>query len=137
MKKTNRYLYITQADMERLRSLIEIGSVQDGAYLQSLEEELDHARIVLPEKIPGDVITMNSTVRLQDLDSGEEKTYTLVFPGKAKADGNAISILAPIGTALIGYREGDVIEWDVPAGTRRLKVVEVVYQPERAGEHDL
>jgi len=137
MKKANRYLYITQADMERLRSLIEIGSVQDGAYLQSLEEELDHARIVLPEKIPGDVITMNSTVRLQDLDSGEEKRYTLVFPGKAKADGSAISILAPIGTALIGYREGDVIEWDVPAGTRRLKVLEVVYQPERAGEHNL
>ncbi|OPY81777.1 MAG: Regulator of nucleoside diphosphate kinase [Syntrophorhabdus sp. PtaU1.Bin153] len=137
MKKKNRYLYITQADMERLRSLIEIGSIQDGAYLQSLEEELDHAHIVLPEKIPSDVITMNSTVRLQDLDSGEEKTYTLIFPGKAKAGQNTISILAPIGTALIGYREGDVIEWDVPAGTRRLKVLEVVYQPERAGEHNL
>lgn len=137
MKKTNRYLYITQADMERLRSLIEIGSVQDGAYLQSLEEELDHARIVLPEKIPSDVITMNSTVRLQDLDTGEEKIYTLVFPGKTEAGQNPISILAPVGTALIGYREGDVIEWDVPAGTRRLKVLEVVYQPERAGEHDL
>ncbi|HBA52979.1 nucleoside diphosphate kinase regulator [Syntrophorhabdus aromaticivorans] len=137
MKKKKRYLYITQADMERLRSLIEIGSVQDGAYLQSLEEELDHARIVLPEKIPSDVITMNSTVRLQDLDTGEEKIYTLVFPGKTEAGQNPISILAPVGTALIGYREGDVIEWDVPAGTRRLKVLEVVYQPERAGEHDL
>lgn len=58
----------------------------------------------------------------------------MVFPGKANVDQKAISVLAPMGTALLGYREGDVIEWEVPAGTRRLKVLEVMYQPERAGD---
>ena len=77
---------------------------------------------------------MNSKVRLRDLNSGEETVYALVFPGMANAGEKAISILAPIGTALLGYREGDVIEWDVPAGTRRLKVLEVMYQPERGGD---
>ena len=73
----------------------------------------------------------------KDMDTGEEKTLVLVFPGKANATDNAVSILAPIGTALIGYREGANIEWEVPAGTKRLQVVEVVYQPERLGNYDL
>jgi regulator of nucleoside diphosphate kinase len=128
-----RYLYVTEPDMERLQALMEIRSESDARYLATLEDELSHARVVSPEKVPKDVITMNSTVRLKDLDTGEEKIYTLVFPGDIKAIPGAVSVLAPIGTALIGYRAGDVIEWDVPAGTRRLKVLEVMYQPERTG----
>ncbi len=128
-----RYLYVTETDMERLQALIEIGSRSDAQYLDVLEDELSHARVVSAEKVPKGVITMNSTVRLKDLDTGEEKIYTLVFPGETKTMPGSVSVLAPIGTALIGYREGDVIEWDVPAGTRRLKVLEVMRQPEQTG----
>ena len=132
-----RDIYITNHDMTRLQKLIEVMSDRDRKsklYIDKLEEELDRAHVMEPERIPPNVITMNSRVRLRDLDSGEEVIYTLVFPGKANAGENAISILAPVGTALLGYREGDVIEWEVPAGTRRLRVLEVMYQPERAGD---
>lgn len=132
-----RDIHITEHDRDRLQKLIEVMSDRDRQskpYIDKLEEELDRAHVVEPNRIPSDVITMNSKVRLQDMDSGEEVVYALVFPGKANADENAISVLAPIGTALLGYREGDVIEWQVPAGTKRLKVLEVVYQPERAGD---
>ena len=76
---------------------------------------------------------MNSVVRLRDLDSGETEEYELVYPADADMAHNRISVLAPIGTAILGYRLGDVIEWPVPAGLRRLRVEEVLYQPERAG----
>lgn len=132
-----RAIYITEKDMERLRSLIEIYDGKDRPYLDRLEEELDRAHIVDPRNIPSDVITMNSVVRIRDLDTGDEETLVLVFPGKAGVARNTVSILAPIGTALIGYREGDRIEWEVPAGIKRIQVVEVVYQPERLGNYDL
>jgi regulator of nucleoside diphosphate kinase len=132
-----RDIYITEHDMDRLQKLIEVMSDRDRKskpYIDRLEEELDRAHVIEPNQIPRDVITMNSKVRLQDLNSREEVVYELVFPGKANANANSISVLAPVGTALLGYREGDVIEWEVPAGTKRLKVIEVMYQPERAGD---
>jgi regulator of nucleoside diphosphate kinase len=131
-----RDIYITEHDMQRLRRLAETMSDRDRnsrPYIEKLEEELDRAHVVEPHRIPADVITMNSKVRLKDLRSGEELVYALVFPGHANVDENAVSVLAPIGTALLGYREGDEIEWEAPAGKRRLRVVEVMYQPERAG----
>jgi regulator of nucleoside diphosphate kinase len=82
--------------------------------------------------VPPDVITMNSEVRLMDVDSGEVKVYKLVFPTQTRTE-NSLSVLAPIGTAILGYRVGDVIEWRVPKGVRRLKVLEVLFQPEAAG----
>lgn len=132
-----REIYITQHDMERLRALIEIYNGKDTSYVDRLEEELDRARIVEPKNIPHDVVTMNSVVRIKDLDTNEEKTFALVFPGKTDTAEKAISILAPIGTALIGYKEGDVIEWEVPAGRKRFQVMEIVYQPERLGNYEL
>jgi regulator of nucleoside diphosphate kinase len=128
-------IFVTETDFERLRRLVDGrrgGNLSDFEYLDTLEQELDRAEIVEPHAIPRDVITMNSEVRLQDLDSGEEKVYRLVFPGPFRGD-NSVSILAPIGTALLGYRTGDVIEWRVPKGIRRLKILEVLYQPEAAG----
>lgn len=132
-----REIYITEYDMEKLRAIIEIYGGNDNPYLENLEDELDKARVVDPKNIPDNVVTMNSIVRIKDLDTGEEKTFTLVFPGKTNITENAVSILAPIGTALIGYREGDIIEWEVPAGTKRFQVMEVIYQPERLGNYDL
>ncbi len=87
--------------------------------------------------IPANVVTMNSRVVLHDLGSGEEKTYTLVFPRNANVDTGAISVLAPVGTAILGYAAGDEIEWRVPSGTRRFRIEEVLYQPEAAGDFHL
>jgi regulator of nucleoside diphosphate kinase len=128
-------IYITADDCERLRRLIAgrrgANSV-DREYLDTLEQELDRAEVVEPEAIPRDVVTMNSEMRLQDLDSGAIQRYKLVFPNQFRFD-NSVSVLAPIGTAMLGYRVGDVIEWKVPKGIRRLKILEVLYQPEAAG----
>ena len=133
-------IYITELDYNRLNGLIdrtrERNSV-DREYLNKLEAELDRAEIVDPKDIPADVVTMRSKVRLKDLVSGESNTYSLVFPTEADSAEGKISVLAPIGTAILGYRRGDTIEWPVPSGLRKLKVEEVVYQPESAGDQDL
>jgi regulator of nucleoside diphosphate kinase len=93
--------------------------------------------IVPPEEIPADVITMNSCVRLRDLEKGTTVEYTLVYPTEANFSEGKISVVAPIGAAMIGYRLGDEIEWDVPAGRRRFRVEAVLYQPEAAGDTHL
>ena len=138
-KQTN--IYITKPDHERLTKLIEIARERESdanrEYLNRLEEELDRAEVVQQSDIPVDVITMRSTVRLKDLDTSEEMIYRLVFPTEADYDEGKISVLAPIGTAMLGYRRGDVIEWQVPSGVRRLSVEEVIYQPESKGEYHL
>ena len=134
MKK--RTLIISRADRERLEALIDSARTDSRvreAYLAALEGELTRARVVPAGKVPADVVTMNSVVRLRDLDSDETEEYELVYPADADVEHNRISVLAPVGTAILGYRLGDVIEWPVPAGLRRLRVEEVLYQPERAG----
>jgi regulator of nucleoside diphosphate kinase len=138
-KKTAN-IYITEPDYNRLSALIEKtreGSGADREYLKRLETELDRAEIVDPKEIPANVITMRSTVRLKDLVTGDENTYSLVFPTEADFSQGKISVLAPVGTAILGYQRGDTIEWTVPSGLRRLKVDEVIYQPEAAGHFDL
>lgn len=132
-----RTIYMTEFDVKRLRDLIATSANPQSSYLKQLEAELDRATIVTPQQVPPDVITMNSTVRLRDLDSGDEMTYTLVFPDKADVRQEKISILAPIGTALIGYRVGDTLTWEVPAGVAKIKVLEILYQPESAGDYHL
>lgn len=136
MKTINRTVYITQADMNRLRALIDSmkTSRED---LKALSAELDQARVVRQSEIPPDVITMNSKAQVRDLDDDELMTYTLVFPAKANVDEGLISILAPIGTAMLGHRVGDEFEWQVPGGAIRLKVEKVLYQPEAAGHFNL
>ena len=135
-----RTIYITDFDMRRLRALLEDAkrsALRGNEYLESLEAELDRGILVAPTEIPPDVVTMNSRVRLVDLDTNEEMVYTLVFPSDADMAQSKISVLAPIGTAMLGYRVGDTFEWQVPDGTRRLRVKNVLYQPEAAGNYDL
>jgi regulator of nucleoside diphosphate kinase len=132
----NRTIIISDADHQRLEALIESvrynASLRE-AYLDALDGELKRARVVPQSDMPPEVITMNTVVRLRDLDSDDTEEYELVYPADADVSLNRISVLAPIGTAILGYRLGDVIEWPVPAGLRRLRVEEVLYQPERAG----
>ena len=108
-----------------------------GGYLDALQTELDRAVLVEPVEIPPDVITMNSTVSLIDIGSSEEEVFTLVFPTDGDADAGKISVMAPLGTAMLGYRVGDVFEWDVPMGRKRWRVAKVIYQPEAAGDYHL
>jgi regulator of nucleoside diphosphate kinase len=129
-----RTIIINESDFNGLKDLIETARRSSGAglsYLLALEGELNRARVVPDAEVPKDVITMNSTVHLYDLDSRETETYTLVFPEDADISQGRISVFAPVGTAVIGYRVGDVIEWMVPSGMRRLKV-RSVHQPELA-----
>ena len=139
-RSSRRQIFITVFDMQRLEQLIESASdkpSRDSRYLEELAEELLTAEGVDPTGIPPDVITMNSKVCLQDLDSGEDLVYTLVFPGDADLESGRISVLAPVGTAMIGYRKGDRITWSVPGGLKRLKVKKILYQPEAAGDFHL
>ncbi len=134
-------IYITELDRQRLEKLIELAGERsrraNHLYLARLEEELERAETVSPAEVPADVITMRSRVRLRDLNTDEEMVYTLVFPSEANFDEGKISVLAPVGTAMLGYRVGDSIEWEVPSGRRRLKVEELLYQPEAAGDYNL
>lgn len=124
-------IFVTKADLEKLWHLLESRQLDspDRANLDRLEHELDRAEIVESSDVLPDVVTMNSEVRLRDLDSGDVIRYRLVFPSQVRAP-NDISVLAPVGTALLGYRAGDVVEWRVPKGIRRLQILQVVYQPE-------
>ena len=101
--------------------------------LAALRGELERAQIVAPEGVPSDVITMNSRAELVDLESKERMEFTLVFPRDADIEEGRISVLAPLGTAMLGHRVGDEFEWVVPYGRRRLRVAAVRFQPE-AGE---
>lgn len=134
-------IYINEVDLARLRKLIDLaretGNDANRMYLDRLEGELERAEVVNPTDIPCDVVTMRSIVRLKDMDNDKEMVYSLVFPKEADVDEGKISILAPVGTAMIGYKVGDVIEWEVPSGLRRLKVEEIIYQPEASGDYHL
>ena len=130
---SERTLYITAIDKERLHELIvstRKNAVESEIHLRDLEVELEKAIIVQPRDIPKDVVTMDSQICVKDLDTQEEVVYTLVFPSFSNIELNRISVLSPIGTALLGYRTGDIIEWRVPAGIRKLKIKKIVYQPE-------
>jgi regulator of nucleoside diphosphate kinase len=133
-------IYVTSQDKQRLEDLlleVEASDPRKQGDLIALTEELRRAAIVDPKNVPGDVITMNSRAEMRDLVSGETVAFTLVFPSEANIDEEKISVLAPIGAGMLGYRAGDQFEWNVPGGLRRMKVIKVDYQPEAAGDFDL
>ncbi len=128
-------IFIADDDRTRLADLVRRAldqNAQHTAYLEALAGELRRAQVVPRAEVPPDVVTMYSTVRLRDLETGEEETYTLVYPDEADIGTGKLSVLAPVGTALLGYRTGDVVEWPVPAGVTRFRVEEVVGRPRSA-----
>jgi regulator of nucleoside diphosphate kinase len=134
-RATERAIYIADDDRFRLEALLRrttVYDLQESQYLAALGGELRRAKVLPRSRIPPDVVTMNSIVRLSDPETGETETYTLVYPEEADIEANKISVLAPVGTALLGYRAGDVVEWPVPAGVRRFRVEEVLFQPANA-----
>lgn len=127
-------LTMTDADSRRLRALLEHASnaAQDRANWEALADEIDKANVVRAEDIPADVVTMHSRVRIVDLRTGEQRVFELVYPSEANYAENKISVLAPIGMALLGYSAGTEISWNVPSGIRRLRIEAVEHQPEAA-----
>jgi regulator of nucleoside diphosphate kinase len=133
--KDQRPIVVTRTDLARLRRLIETARQRrrwEEVHLLALAEELEEAEVVEPEGIPPDVVTMRSRVRVRDMVSGDLATYTLCYPVEANLNAGRLSVLAPIGTALLGYREGDVVEWPVPGGVRVLRIEKLLHQPEAA-----
>ena len=125
-------IYLTQNDMESLFKLVD---AQPGKRLEKLESELVRARVVPRDEIPEDVVTMNSRVVFENETTGERREITLVYPGNADIDAGRISVLVPIGTALLGLRVGQSIDWELPGGEKqRYRIVDVPFQPEAAGE---
>jgi regulator of nucleoside diphosphate kinase len=127
-------IYLTQEDMDRLLALVD---AYPGKRFDKLEAELLRAHVVPRDQIPPDVVTMNSRVVFENEATGERREVTLVYPGSADLDAGRLSVLVPVGTALLGLRAGQSIDWEGPGGAKqRYRIAAVPYQPEAAGERD-
>ncbi|MCC7349827.1 MAG: nucleoside diphosphate kinase regulator [Phycisphaerales bacterium] len=130
---------ITDADFDRLRHLVDsprYHGAQSSA-TTNLKEELGRGRIVATNSVPKAVVTMRSQVKVRDMKLDETETYTLVYPEEADINDDKLSVLAPLGRALLGSHVGQVIEFDAPGGKRKLKIEKILYQPEAAGDFHL
>lgn len=133
-------IQITQFDASRLGAMLDQAVRESQLTHQEAAKfraELTRARIVKPEAVPAGVVTMNSVIDLLDLETGEAETCTVVFPWDADVLEGRVSVLSPVGTAVLGCRVGDVLHSEVPSGTRRLAIRNIVYQPEAAGDFHL
>lgn len=131
---------ITKLDYSRIKSSINEAKQSKSisvADADALMNELDSANVVQSEKVPGDVVTMNSIVKISFLNSQKQIEFQIVYPGKANLKEKKISIFSPIATGLLGYKTGDEIEWIVPAGPTKIRIDEIIYQPEAEGHYEL
>lgn len=127
---------VTASDRQRLLGLIEARlGTRERAAAEALSEELERAEVLPAAEITGDVVTMNSRVVFRDEETGEHREISLVYPRASDPRQGRISVLAPVGSALLGLSVGQTIDWPLPRGRRkRLRLVEVLYQPEQAGD---
>jgi regulator of nucleoside diphosphate kinase len=133
---TRPKIIISERDAERLETLLDSLPANAFPGKAQLEAELERADIVAPQDVPPTVVTMNSTVKFRVSSSNEEFRLTLVYPRDMDQSGKTISILAPVGSAMLGLSQGDEIEWPSPGGgTLKVCIEEILYQPERAGEY--
>lgn len=133
-------IHVTKQDLDRLRGLIDAmrpSSSRDMENIRRLRHALEIADVRNPAEISHDVVTMNSRVTIRDIETGERAVYTLVYPEKADHREGRISVIAPLGSAMLGYRTGDEVEWDVPKGKKRFRIEEIQYQPEASGDYHL
>jgi regulator of nucleoside diphosphate kinase len=130
---TGSMIMMTHDDHGRLRGLLDRMPLHDRRHFQDLQRELTRALRIAPGEVPADVVTMGSTVHLRELESDEPWTFTVCFPEEANAREGRISVLSPVGTAIIGCRVGDVVDWPVPDGKVRIRIESIAFQPEAAG----
>ena len=129
-------IIISSLDAERLGALLDVLPAQAFPGREALEDELWRAEIREPTAMPANVVTMNSTVRFVIAPSEETICLRLVYPQDVADEGGTISILAPVGSALLGLCQGDEIEWPKPGGgVVRVRIKEIVDQPERSGNY--
>nr|WP_279158289.1 nucleoside diphosphate kinase regulator [Pseudomonas corrugata] len=129
---------LSRIDAERLERMLDSLDGRSFPGRLELEEEIARAHVVEPAQVPPTVVTMNSSVRFKVESSDAEFSLTLVYPSEADGSNDKISILAPVGSALLGLKEGDEIAWPAPGGgTIDVKIIEVTYQPERSGDFAL
>jgi regulator of nucleoside diphosphate kinase len=135
MMMNDRQIEISEPNARVLRGLLSArnGAAHDQEHLEDLRGELERALVLDPSRLSPSVVTMHAAVRVRDLESGHRQELTLVSPGAANVSAGRISVLAPLGTALLGYREGDVVERVMPGGLRRLLIEEVRQQPATDG----
>ncbi len=132
---TRPAIIINELDAERIDRLLEQPAFANSPVADALNEELDRAQMLAPEAMPHDVVTMNSRVKFRHLTSGEERVRTLVFPSQVTNSASQLSVLAPVGAALLGLKVGSTIHWELPGGaSTHLEVLELLYEPEAAGE---
>lgn len=136
-----RQILVTERDRETLEKRIDLmtGGVDEDSWgsVRRLHEELDHATVLHDEQVPEDIVTMNSSLILQDVDTGRQRLCTLVYPGYLSGAPDRVSVLTSLGTALLGARVGEVIEYDGDERTKEVRVIDIVYQPEAAGHKHL
>jgi regulator of nucleoside diphosphate kinase len=135
---------VTAGDRRRLQRTIDelcaslpVSGAPYGSYLRALESRLGEMATLERDEVDGDLVTMNSTLAVRELDGGRRQELTLVYPTDADPFGEKVSVLAPLGAALIGSRVGDVIAWQTRRGPRRMRIEEILFQPEAAGRFDL
>lgn len=128
-------IIVSSRDVQRIEELLASPQHRHAAYAETLLAEMARADIVEPEQVPADVVSMNSVVKVQDEVSGEISELTLVYPRDASTTAGNVSVLAPVGSALLGLRVGQSIQWPTPAGSRRLAIRDIAYQPEAAGHY--
>jgi regulator of nucleoside diphosphate kinase len=124
----DRPIVLAESTARMLRSLLAARAAtrHDQEHLQELRIEVDRALVLAPDEMPEKVVTIHAAVTVLDLESRERQTLVLVRPAEADVEAGRISVLAPLGTALLGYREGDEVEWLMPGGIRRLRIERVV-----------
>jgi regulator of nucleoside diphosphate kinase len=135
-----RTVYLTDYDYQRLGLLLEImNSVPQNRRddLSCLEDLLVTCHIVTHDEMPENIVTINSRVKYFDLDTSQEKIATLVFPINTDLSSGRIAVTSPIGAAILGYAEGDVVAWKVSSGRRSIRIDKVLYQPEATGENQM
>ncbi len=126
---------LSTLDVQRLERLLETPELAGLPMAEPLQAEIARARLLQPENMPTDVVTMNSVVRCRDEVSGQEHHFTLVYPREADAASGKVSVLAPVGAALLGLRVGQSIRWQSEGRTLQLQLLDISYQPERAGDY--
>ncbi len=131
-------ILVTHTDLARLQNHLERIEDDQAEAAEALGDELLRAQVIESEEAPATLVTMNSTVVFRNLKTGREREVTLVYPNEANAERGRVSVLAPIGSALLGLSVGQEIEWPLPDGSRgRFRIERIVFQPEAAGRFDL
>jgi regulator of nucleoside diphosphate kinase len=133
MNMSQPALTLSRLDVERLERLLETPALMALSVADALQREMRRTDVVAPEAVPANVVTMNSTVLCREESSGREHHFTLVYPRDADAASHKVSVLSPVGAALIGLSVGQSIDWPAPEGMLRLHVLDIPYQPEAAG----